>query len=168
MGDLNPCVWYNTSMPTKDPVKRREQWRKHYAKNRQKYIDKASRYKKLLQLLIKKVKESRPCADCKKKYPYYVMDFDHREDKLFNIGGCYTNTGMAKLKEEINKCDLVCSNCHRIRTHGRLGLSTNGRSQSFDLWNIGSIPIDPAMEGVCPPHVSVCKRLKQADCKPVT
>mgnify|MGYP007134673230 CR=1 FL=1 len=25
-----------------------------------------------------------------------------------------------KFKEEIKKCEIVCSNCHRIRTHNRL------------------------------------------------
>lgn len=65
--------------------------------------------------------KSVPCKDCGNRYPPYVMDFDHRnpDDKLFNI-----STGKAKRWEvvlaEIAKCDVVCSNCHRIRSHVRL------------------------------------------------
>jgi hypothetical protein len=61
-----------------------------------------------------------PCADCGKEFPYYVMDFDHREGeiKLFSIGNRTTLSG-DKLMAEIAKCDIVCANCHRIRTHER-------------------------------------------------
>lgn len=33
--------------------------------------------------------------------------------------------GQQKLKEEIAKCDVVCSNCHRIRTSKRAGWKLN-------------------------------------------
>lgn len=62
----------------------------------------------------------KPCMDCGKKYPPYVMDFDHRENEkkelLVSKVGAY---GMPALLREIQKCDVVCSNCHRIRTHDR-------------------------------------------------
>jgi hypothetical protein len=67
---------------------------------------------------IKKLKESTPCNDCKKYYPYYIMQFDHLRDKKFHIG-----SGVSKpielLLDEINKCDIVCANCHAERTHSR-------------------------------------------------
>jgi hypothetical protein len=52
------------------------------------------------------------------------MDFDHRPgtEKLFEIAD-YLATRVvstyAKLDAEIEKCDVVCSNCHRIRTQER-------------------------------------------------
>jgi len=63
--------------------------------------------------------KSVPCMDCGRSYPSYVMDFDHRDPKvkLFTIGtarGLYT---IKKILSEIDKCDVVCSNCHRERTH---------------------------------------------------
>jgi len=64
-----------------------------------------------------------PCTDCGKKYPPYVMDFDHRDGnhKNGNIGSLVSQAYFTKEKllEEIQKCDLVCSNCHRIRTFNR-------------------------------------------------
>jgi hypothetical protein len=56
--------------------------------------------------------------DCGSTYPYYVMDFDHRENKKFNIGPNSYSTSFADLKAEIDKCDVVCANCHRERTYG--------------------------------------------------
>lgn len=66
--------------------------------------------------------KSKPCADCGNSYPSYVMDFDHRdgEEKLFNIGMMVsTRPSMEAFLAEIAKCDVVCSNCHRIRTWNR-------------------------------------------------
>jgi hypothetical protein len=63
--------------------------------------------------------KSKPCADCGITYPYYVMDFDHRENKKFEIGSNAYSTSFAALEAEIAKCDVVCSNCHRERTYGK-------------------------------------------------
>ena len=67
-----------------------------------------------------------PCIDCGGVFPWCAMDFDHRpeETKSFQIGnvGCVlaTPTRLAELEKEIAKCDLVCSNCHRVRTKNRM------------------------------------------------
>ena len=64
--------------------------------------------------------KNHPCMDCKQLYPPYVLDWDHRPDetKLFNIAQ-ERNRNLVSLLNEISKCDLVCSNCHRIRTFSR-------------------------------------------------
>lgn len=59
-----------------------------------------------------------PCADCGQRYPYYVMDFDHREDKVIIVSKLPERGSVAKLLAEIAKCDVVCANCHRERTLG--------------------------------------------------
>lgn len=63
--------------------------------------------------------KSMPCTDCGVKYPPYVMHFDHRDPstKLFNIGHIVTRS-MTLILAEIEKCDLVCANCHAERTWG--------------------------------------------------
>lgn len=69
------------------------------------------------QTIVKDAKNV-PCADCGESYPSYVMDFDHvRGVKTFNIAWGVRNATTAALLAEIAKCDVVCSNCHRIRTH---------------------------------------------------
>ena len=70
------------------------------------------------RLLIQAVKE-RPCHDCKVVYPYWIMDFDHvRGKKDFNLG-IGANRSIHRLLLEIEKCDIVCANCHRSRTFNR-------------------------------------------------
>lgn len=71
-------------------------------------------------------RKDRPCSDCGESYPPYIMDFDHvRGEKLFEIskavngGGKKCRVGKEKLLAEMDKCDVVCSNCHRERRHQR-------------------------------------------------
>lgn len=71
-----------------------------------------------IRKFIAKVKDV-PCIDCGVKYPSYVMDFDHLENKEFNISSAISFHTIEKIKKEILKCEVVCSNCHRIRTHQR-------------------------------------------------
>jgi hypothetical protein len=68
------------------------------------------------------LKESTPCTDCKMMYPYYVMDFDHLPEfeKSGQISTMISQGATKKVKEEIAKCEIVCANCHRQRTHDRL------------------------------------------------
>lgn len=66
--------------------------------------------------------KSKPCADCGLEYPYYVMDLDHvRGSKSFTISTLVTRSSVTlqRLEAEIAKCEVVCSNCHRIRTYAR-------------------------------------------------
>ena len=64
--------------------------------------------------------------DCGIKYPPYVMDFDHLGDKEFVISKGVSMHSPIKLLKEIAKCDVVCSNCHRLRTYNRrIGLEIN-------------------------------------------
>jgi hypothetical protein len=66
------------------------------------------------------VLKKKPCMDCGRLYPTYVMDFDHRpgEVKLGSVSSLLGSAAPAQAVEETKKCDLVCSNCHRERTHG--------------------------------------------------
>lgn len=57
-----------------------------------------------------------PCGDCKGTFPPECMDFDHvRGEKLFGIA-VNMNISWERLEAEIAKCEIVCANCHRIRT----------------------------------------------------
>ncbi len=82
------------------------------------------KYRDIRKKLVWNAK-SRPCADCNKIYPPWVMDLDHRVGvkKLFSISNTFHGSNIIKIEiieNEINKCDVVCSNCHRQRTYDRL------------------------------------------------
>ena len=61
------------------------------------------------------------CVDCGNSYPPECMHFDHIKggkvtDVSRMVNGNYT---LNQMLEEIFKCELVCSNCHAIRTKRR-------------------------------------------------
>jgi lysyl-tRNA synthetase class I len=79
-----------------------------------------AKQKAYLSRYIQELKSKTPCMDCKINYPYYVMDFDHvRGRKHKNVMELISTLSKKKIDEEIAKCEIVCSNCHRIRTHQR-------------------------------------------------
>ena len=59
-----------------------------------------------------------PCLDCGGRFLPCAMDFDHRpgEEKVMSVAQLVTRGNEAKLRAEIAKCDVVCANCHRVRT----------------------------------------------------
>lgn len=75
---------------------------------------------------LNQIKEA-PCMDCGEIRPPEAMDFDHRDPttKISHITNMWS-WSRDKVVSEIAKCELVCCNCHRIRTHSRLNnLSDN-------------------------------------------
>lgn len=74
---------------------------------------------------VREIKETTPCADCGRYYPFYVMDFDHLdgEQKTAEIARMlHGSWAWASIEAEIAKCELVCSNCHRSRTYFRANI----------------------------------------------
>lgn len=65
--------------------------------------------------------KNRPCVDCGKQLESHLMHFDHREPehKLFNISQNVLSYGWVKLVTEVNKCDIRCYLCHRIRSESQ-------------------------------------------------
>jgi hypothetical protein len=63
-----------------------------------------------------------PCTDCGQRYHWVQMDFDHLDSstKIMAIG-LMVNSGFgeAKIRAELAKCEVVCANCHRLRTWNR-------------------------------------------------
>ena len=59
------------------------------------------------------------CVDCGNS-DIRVLEFDHiSNDKFKNVSALRTGS-LEKIKEEIAKCEVVCANCHKIRTYGRM------------------------------------------------
>lgn len=59
------------------------------------------------------------CIDCGYSGPPFMFDFDHKDPSLksFGIASGGDVRSYDKLLSEAKKCDLVCANCHRFRTH---------------------------------------------------
>lgn len=108
-------------MPYKNIENQRNASKRHYEANKQKYLDRNTKYRASIVKFVHDMKEKTPCKDCGMSYPYYVMDFDHLDgsQKLNDINYLSATGRIAALRREMVKCEIVCSNCHRIRTHKR-------------------------------------------------
>lgn len=100
--------------------------KEHYLRNKELYKKRASISRELLRKrnseYVQDIKQSNPCLDCGGYFHYSQMDFDHIGSNKSNTISRMSNssTSLKKIKEEIDKCELVCSNCHRLRTWNRL------------------------------------------------
>lgn len=98
----------------------------YYAANKEKHVAVITARKKRTiaenrQKLLEYYTEN-PCMDCGIK-DLRVLEPDHREneDKEYNVSRLLTGGySWAKVLTELRKCDIVCSNCHKIRTYSRL------------------------------------------------
>ena len=103
----------------------REYSKKWYQKDTEIKIAKRRRTSEIARQInlkyIRGLKESNSCTDCGKFYPFYVMHFDHLPGSIKVSGLSQMRTwSLEKIKTEIAKCELVCANCHAIRTYIRL------------------------------------------------
>ena len=73
---------------------------------------------KRIKYWISIYKMSFGCIDCGYKVHHSALEFDHiKGNKKINVANAKS---IKQAKEEISKCEVVCSNCHRIRTFERL------------------------------------------------
>jgi len=105
----------------KDCYREVRKGKEHYKKYKQEYIARAKERKERL------VKENRKhlleyfsehtCVDCPENDPV-VLEFDHliREDKKMGIAKMMQDYTWSQIIEEIEKCEVVCANCHKRRT----------------------------------------------------
>tara|TARA_B100001564_G_scaffold1933_1_gene1726 strand:- start:15242 stop:15586 length:345 start_codon:yes stop_codon:yes gene_type:complete len=104
-------------MPFKDLAKQREYQRKW----QQQKIENAGGKAKgdvTFQKRKKMVEDAKsvPCERCGDVHPFYVMDLHHRDPSTKTKGGVpyQMKAGSLKsLREEIDKCMVLCANCHR-------------------------------------------------------
>jgi hypothetical protein len=56
------------------------------------------------------------CTRCGEAYPPPAMEFHHRDptQKKLHLSGRNLCRSWPAVMEELDKCDLVCANCHRI------------------------------------------------------
>lgn len=107
-------------MPYKDLKERKEKHKKfsaeHYQKNKDKYkkrlIDRRLWNKEFLYRVLRKSK----CVDCGESNPI-CLEFDHLSNKKAGVAElCHQGYSIKNIKKEMKKCEVVCRNCHMIRT----------------------------------------------------
>jgi hypothetical protein len=130
-------VFYNEIMTLARDQRHANQ--RYYALNRESEIQRVRERQARTLAFLRQLREL-PCLDCGDRFAAYQMGFDHRDPslKVFRL-----TEGRAMLKassvlaEELAKCEVVCANCHRMRTEARhaatLGVRTiRGNSRHLE------------------------------------
>lgn len=97
--------------------------KEHYHRNvdaikkRKKYLSK-KRYQEN-KARSDRLKTETPCKDCGKHFHPCQMQYDHLKDKKTNISDMLQSNSWETIQQEIAKCDIVCANCHCLRTFSR-------------------------------------------------
>jgi len=111
-------------MPYINPDDKRAYQRRWYANNkkrlRKEIAQRKEGRKKKARIFVDRYKLDVGCHDCGFNSEPSALDFDHLADKKHNISNM-VNGGYAvkTISVEMRKCDVVCSNCHRVRTKKR-------------------------------------------------
>ena len=157
-----PLTGFNKNKARKDSLQssckpcQRQTSKKYYNSNRKRCIDiiGINRRRRALENYIEIITKylNVPCVDCKKIYHPASMVFDHKVGSVKNI---YRNEGVNYLiragyskeviKEEIEKCDVRCQNCHYLKT-----------SKDFKHWSEISFLIND--------YSSIIKKLYKKHC----
>lgn len=98
----------------------------HYQRDPSQYIVRKAKLRIKYRDRVAQIKAS-PCMDCDQSFHFSAMDFDHPEgcEKLNNVSAMIgSGWSWSRIQAEIAKCDLVCSNCHRVRTFQRRNSSS--------------------------------------------
>jgi len=109
-------------MPYKDPVKRKQYnkdyHKKWYHRNKSQRVAQVKQRKKQIREWMRQMKEGMACSKCglSGMENAWALEFHHKnhEDKD-TIVSSLVSAGSSKKRilEEIAKCEVICSNCHR-------------------------------------------------------
>jgi hypothetical protein len=127
---LEAFNWRSKAKGTKQPYCRDCQRKRNtsdYRKHREAYNANRKRYRQSMVDFIWEQKQGKICSEegCEVSNPI-MLEFDHLGDKEFNLGSAPTKGySRERVLREIAKCEIVCANHHRVRTHRRGGWKRN-------------------------------------------
>lgn len=112
-------------MPYKDSIKQKQAQHESYLRNIDKVRQRTTVRRHGMREFIRELKGNGPCldCDCELEWPPFVLDYHHRNpsEKVGSIRKMIAeNRSKEMILGEIEKCDLICSNCHRIREYSPL------------------------------------------------
>jgi hypothetical protein len=101
----------------------RECFRSYFRERGQRHLDQVKeaniRRRAAARRYINRYLDAHPCRDCGERDPA-VMEFDHLDAKLQNVSVLVAwGMSISAIKREIQRCEVVCANCHRRRTYLR-------------------------------------------------
>lgn len=99
----------------------REWYQKNKHRQRERANTRVASYRKRNQDWMLNHLIHNPCMDCGETNTIVLQCDHHSDDKEYNPGDVITRGGpLQRLIDEVAKCDIVCANCHVIRTQTRV------------------------------------------------
>jgi len=98
-------------MSYKDKGVQKEAQRKHYLKNKSLFIERTKEKRKINKLYVEQYKEAHACT-CGESC-VACLQLHHLGDKDTSVANAMQRFGLKRLKKEIDKCEVMCANCHR-------------------------------------------------------
>lgn len=94
-----------------------------------------------------RVKMERGCADCGYRGHPTALQFDHlpgykKRARVSIMLGSYP---LHVIIDEITKCEVVCGNCHAIRTHERGSVAAHWERWRTEMASGGVVKESPAL-----------------------
>ena len=109
---------YLRTHPEKKPkyTKKVKEYRQRYEEeHREERKAMRAKRRKKLQKLVNEYKLSKGCSICGYNEHAEALDFHHTTEKEFTIGqACNRTMSLERIKKEMEKCTILCANCHRI------------------------------------------------------
>lgn len=93
---------------------------KYYRENKKDYPERTRKKEKILKEIIQDRKKE--CSNCGEKEKV-CLDFHHLRDKKFNLAHGSKTGSITKVLEELEKCIVLCANCHRKLHAGLINAS---------------------------------------------
>ena len=106
-------------MPYKNKKEQKAAQANHYQRNKSQYQARDKARLDLARNYVIDLKKKSKCVDCGENN-WKCLDFDHKDpsDKFLGISRMVRKRYSPKaIQKEIDKCEVRCANCHRIRTY---------------------------------------------------
>jgi uncharacterized lipoprotein YddW (UPF0748 family) len=111
-------------MPTSSREKQLKYNKDSYYRNQAKRIELVRSRKLEIIAWFIALRTALKCSRCDENHPA-CLEFHHRnpEEKVTEVSTMvYTGSGKEKILKEINKCDVLCANCHK-KEHYNAGVA---------------------------------------------
>ena len=119
-GKVKPISEFGKNKSKKDGLQShckecvKEYKKKHYSENKEYYLEKARTYRQKCREDLNDYKNTLKCSICGEDR-WWVLDFHHLDpsEKESTVANLAHNGSIQKVKNEIEKCIVLCANCHR-------------------------------------------------------
>ena len=91
----------------------------YYGRHKQKALERNRETRNFIVNYIREYKKSHPCIVCGES-ALECLDFHHIKDKDLEISTLTNYGSLSRVQAEIDKCVVLCANCHRKLHAGNL------------------------------------------------